>query len=879
MADAAGLGRITVFSALGQPLRAEIEVNANSDELKGMAAKIASPESFRQAGLEYASALTGVKVSLDKRPTGQPVIRLVSDRPVSDPFIDLLLELNWASGRLVREYTFLLDPPDVAREAAAPTAAEAPVAKAAEKPVAVAPEKKLSDAPVAKADQASAAKEQPKSVKAADKAEDKTAAGEDAPSSERLVKSGDTLSKIARDVKPEGVALDQVLVSLFRANPDAFQGSNMNRLKSGKILAIPGKEAMESVSAPVARKEVIAQAQDWNAYRRKLAGVTAQEPATEKPAQTESAGKITAKVEDKVAKPVDNKDQVKVSKTETPGAQPPAVKKAAAEEEKIAREKALKESAERAAQLEKNVADLQKMAELKNKQLAQAQAAAKPVTPAPAVAPAEPAKPAEAAKPATAAAVPATAVAAVSAVTATSPAEPAKAATAAPEAEKIPTAPKPKPKAPPPPPVEEDEGLGIAVWGGLAALLAAIGGLVFYRRRKAAPTGEVPFVSPSLGEPSLGANSVFRATGGQSIDTSAASPAVTDFSQTGPGTIDTDEVDPVAEAEVYMAYGRDAQAEEILLEALQKDSKRLAIHLKLLEIYSQRKSAKQFETLATELYAQTGGNGPEWDKAVAMGSKLDPANPLYAAGGSAAPSPFAAAPAVAAVAAGFDPDATVVVSSGSKEAPSAPAAVAAPAAMSFDLNIGDLPQFGDAPSFTPGDTQIKGAPKADDLSGGVNGLALDFDLDLGSSNVAPPAVPDQNIDLGASGMDFDLKLGDSQVAPHLGEASGHRTDLSSINLDLGQSGDNGMMDLERTMLAVPGSMDSAATNILGGIGAGAGAGGGNALEQAVATKLDLAKAYEEMGDAEGARDLLQEALAEGTDAQKATASAMLAKLG
>ncbi len=72
-----------------------------------------------------------------------------------------------------------------------------------------------------------------------------------------------------------------------------------------------------------------------------------------------------------------------------------------------------------------------------------------------------------------------------------------------------------------------------------------------------------------------------------------------------PGTIDTDEVDPVAEADVYMAYGRDTQAEEILLEALQKDPQRTAIHAKLLEIYANRRSLKQFETLASELYAQT----------------------------------------------------------------------------------------------------------------------------------------------------------------------------------------------------------------------------------------------------------------------------------
>jgi pilus assembly protein FimV len=112
----------------------------------------------------------------------------------------------------------------------------------------------------------------------------------------------------------------------------------------------------------------------------------------------------------------------------------------------------------------------------------------------------------------------------------------------------------------------------------------------------------------------------------------------TDFSQASISAIDAEEgVDPVAEADVYMAYGRDAQAEEILLDALKTDPTRTAIHVKLLEIYAGRKNNKQFETLASDLYAQTGGVGGDWEKAAAMGLKLDPANPLYggAAGGQA----------------------------------------------------------------------------------------------------------------------------------------------------------------------------------------------------------------------------------------------------
>src|SRR4029079_14341515 len=113
------------------------------------------------------------------------------------------------------------------------------------------------------------------------------------------------------------------------------------------------------------------------------------------------------------------------------------------------------------------------------------------------------------------------------------------------------------------------------------------------------------------------------------VDTGNSS-FLTDFDKTGPGTIDTDEVDPVAEAEVYIAYGRDAQAEEILKEAMARDRNRHEIPLKLLEIYHARKSATAFETVARELRSNVGEDSPLWHKAAAMGAQIDPSNPLYA---------------------------------------------------------------------------------------------------------------------------------------------------------------------------------------------------------------------------------------------------------
>ncbi|MRR51200.1 MAG: pilus assembly protein, partial [Rhodocyclaceae bacterium] len=129
-AEAAGLGKMSVISALGQPLRAELDLTASREELSTLTAKIASPDAFRQAGIEYTTALVGIKFTVDKRPNGQPYLKVTSDRPVNDPFLDFLVELNWASGRLVREYTFLLDPPEVMQKPApAPVAVVAPEKK------------------------------------------------------------------------------------------------------------------------------------------------------------------------------------------------------------------------------------------------------------------------------------------------------------------------------------------------------------------------------------------------------------------------------------------------------------------------------------------------------------------------------------------------------------------------------------------------------------------------------------------------------------------------------------------------------------------------------------------------------------------------------
>ncbi|PKO89855.1 MAG: hypothetical protein CVU16_11260, partial [Betaproteobacteria bacterium HGW-Betaproteobacteria-10] len=700
VAEAAGIGKLTVLSALGQPLRAELVVSANREEIAGMAARLAPQDAFRQAGVEYAPVLLDLRFALDKRANGQSVVKVTSVRPVNEPFLDFLVELNWPTGRLVREYTFLLDPPDIAVAQSARPVVEARVVETLRGDSA-SPERSLRSTLPRQASQGAAVD-----------AKRVASAG-------RLVLPGDTLRKIAGENQYAGVSLEQMLVGLFRENPDAFIGQNINRLKAGAILGLPDKLAVEAVSDAEAKHIYVTQTRDWNAYRQRLAASAAKAAGRDGESTQASAGKIVAKVEEKVAPVEKSQDKVVVSSSETAVNASLAGKAAITEADRLAREKSFKEAQDRLALLEKNVSELQKLVEMKNQKLAELQQQnavkqeARPVEP---VKPEEPAKLAEDPKP-------------VESVKA--PEEP-KPVVAEKPVQPKPVAPPKKPLAVPEPTPEPsfldtllEDPLPLAGGGGILALLAAY--FLIKRRRNEQASMET---TAAPGPSSLGPNSVFRMTGGQSIDTGNTPPQTGDFSQTGPGTIDTDEVDPVAEADVYMAYGRDAQAEEILLEALQKDPQRTAIHAKLLEIYAGRGSLKQFETLASELYAQTGGVGAEWEKVAALGLQLDPGNPLYSGARAALP--------------GFDADATMIVSPESL----------AKATLIMPGELAALVEPA-APPDIPGEPADVGAEAAD--------FSMPTDLKFSLDDVAEPIVQD-NADESLS-LDFDLGSPAPEEAP------------------------------------------------------------------------------------------------------------------
>ncbi|MBC7625490.1 MAG: hypothetical protein H7232_19200, partial [Aeromicrobium sp.] len=349
--NAAGLGKLSVNSSLGQPLSAEIElVSLQPGEFDAIIARVASSEAYSDARIEYSPLLRQLRFSTERRANGTPILRISSSAPINEPFLDVLVEMNWPSGRLLREYPILLDPLgfNEARIAApvASTATVKPVAPVQSAAVTnVAPPAPITGSPSAR--------------------------GETAGDTYGPVKRGDTLNKIAKEMKPDTVSLEQMLVALYRENKAAFIDNNMNRLRTGQILRVPSASDVANVPESEARSEIKVQVGNWNAYREQVAGSVASSQPTA--AANEATGKITVAKPDLPVPSAAPKDQLKIAKTEgapgkvggvgSTGAVQDQVN--ALKEEKIARENALKEANSRVVDLEKQIATMRKLAEVK----------------------------------------------------------------------------------------------------------------------------------------------------------------------------------------------------------------------------------------------------------------------------------------------------------------------------------------------------------------------------------------------------------------------------------------------------------------------------------------------------------------------------------
>lgn len=841
---ALALGRVAVQSSLGEPLRAEVDVlEITPEEAASLRVGLAAPETFRSSGMDLSSAIAGLQITLQRRADGRAYLSVVGSRPVNEPFVDMVLEANWASGRLVREYTLLLDPPKNTAAAPAPlNAAAAAPATAARSNAAAAPAaQSRATAPsvvtAPKTDKPAAAA--PAAAKPA------AAPSADGPSKQVTTKAGDTAGRIAAANLPANASLDQMLVAMLRANPQAFIGNNVNRMKAGAILNLPTEAASIDVSAGEAKRIVAAQSRDFNEFRRRLAGAVPEAPVAA--ADRQASGKVQTEVEDK--KPAQSaQDKLTLSKG--------AVAGQGAKEDKIAQERQAKEASTRVAELSRNIDELSKLGPA-----AASGAPAAPATKPAASTPPAPSLPvgAPTAAPAPAAAAPAAPAAAAPATPppAAEPAPPAPAPAAPAAAEPPAPAPAPAPKprpAPAPVPVEEASFVdqlmeNPMVLPGAAALLALLGGFAFYRTRQKKKGNSV---DSSFLESRLQPDSFFGSSGGQRIDTNEATASGSSMVYS-PSQLDAaGDVDPVAEADVYLAYGRDLQAEEILKEAMRSAPTRVAIHNKLLEIYAKRRDSKAFEVVATEAYALTQGQGPEWEHACELGKELDPSNPLYQPGGSPAVKPGAAMPMATGATIPFgsstlgdnaksedagDLDLDLDFMEVSSRSPLAAANGKADAPVSA---MDDLSQT-DALTSEP-------AKLADPAS-----RPMDFDLDFPSDPMpltSTPAAAQPTFDDAEVLPDFDIAAPAS--APPAAPAS-----PELMSFDLG--------DLSLDLNGKPEAGDALAGNELG-------------AESPLETKLSLAEEFRAIGDLEGARSLAEEVLAEASGSLKTKASAFLADL-
>ena len=795
-AFAMGLGDIRLDSVLNQPLHAEIELlSPTATDLAELRVALASNEAYNRAGVERAYFHTKLRFEVVTRPDGTAAIKITSREPVREPYLDFLLEATWGSGQVLREYTVLVDPP--AMMPAPKPQTQAPRATApATRSVAAPPSPRPGAAPSRPTGQLNG---------------------------EYHTSRNDTLWSIAEAVRPDrSLSIEQTMLGLLEANPDAFYDQNINNLKAGHILRVPGRDEIAAVGSTEALNEVRRQNRLWRDGR------TGSTPTSEGPAATPIAPTDAATDAAAEAEP---DAQLKLIAPDTGVADGAAANGTAAEDLRQeltlaveAVEAQRQENAELSArlqQLEEQIAQLHRIIELKDSGLSQLSGTAGPATDDAVAIPEEPVSGMESAPGDGSAVSEDPALEAQAAApgepdemagmttdmdSETSQASDAQVpeATTAPESTvAAPLAEEATPSADPA--VEPDAAAAsteqnrlaslladpLVTWGAAgAAVLAALLAWLGLRRRRMAEGdfqesilaerhGDMP--SPAAGDTAAG--SMATGAAAAAAEPVAEAPAkegvqsdsslFTDFAVSDMGAIQNDaEADPIAEADVYLAYGRYQQAEELIRGALSRSPQRSELRLKLLEVLFAAKNANAFDAEAEALLANAEQKDSEtWQRVAEMGRELNPGSPLYREGE------------------------IEVAEQALTEASDADEATLA-------LGTGDASlDFG-----------AEEAPTDDN--------SLDFDMDELASFV--PAEEPQSELAADEDLSFDL------------------TD----NEDEEDAGD-GMLS----------SSDE------------------------VATKLDLARAYVEMGDPDGARSILDEVLQEGSAGQKSEAQTLLQQIG
>ncbi|POA25945.1 MULTISPECIES: FimV/HubP family polar landmark protein [unclassified Pseudomonas] len=857
MAHALGLGELTLKSTLNQPLVAEIELLDVKDLTAAeVVPSLASPEDFAKAGVDRQAFLNDLTFTPVLNASGKSVLRVTSSKPLSEPMVKFLVQVMWPNGRLLRDYSVLLDPSKFSPQTADAAAQPAP--------------SQTITAPTTGATHPSQYTTTPR----------------------------DTLWEIAAKARTGG-SVQQTMLAIQALNPDAFIDGNINRLKTGQVLRLP--DSVESTALPQSKAiaEVAAQNEAWRQGRRYVAkpGTGQQQlDATKRGRSNVGAGQ-NAK---------DNLSLVSAENAKGRGKGPAGDAKALSNKLAVTQEsldttrRDNEELKSRMADLQSQLDKLQRLIELKNNQLAKMQAEGPGAAPA--------------------------ATAAVPAITAelaaTPPATPAEAAPT-PESAIAPPVDTPAetPVVAPKPVVDEDKTfnelltnpilLGL-IGGGAVVLLLLL--LLLARRRKAQQEAEkhLRMARALAEEQEFSAEQDLPESSFEGLETPAASvklntpaPAPAPAAVVAPVVmaepIAAPLVAPSAErsddvldkAQSHINAGRLNQAAALLEEGVSLEPQRSDLRLKLMEVYGQQGDRDAFVGQERQLVA----NGDNFAKVEEL-KKRFPAMAVVAVAGLAA----------AAAAAELDAQYVKELLLDEPEAP-APEPAADDLDSAFDLSLDDLDNITPvepAPVVEPdAPVELDEFPADDDLSfesvlqqqteikENLDDLSdFDLDLDLGAEPAPAPAadlaeddflldldegvkdlspaepvvaneVPQDDLELPA---DFDLSLADEMDSNPAAEPDAFAAELNDVNAEL---------DRLSQSIAEPTftEADAAMGDDLGEDDFDFLAGTDEA-----ATKLDLAQAYIDMGDSDGARDILNEVLTEGDEKQRGEAKEMLSHL-
>lgn len=1001
--QALGFGGIKLKSSLNERLNAEVALlSASSNDVQSLTINLATEEAFLRAGIDRTALLNKLKFKVKQRANGDYYIQVTTTETVREPFMNFLLELNWKNGRMLREYTMLIDPPSRApKQAAAPAPVmaetveevvpeaviEEPVVAVVEEPspfvepvaepalmpelmpeavvaeeVVAVVEPEVSAEPVVEIepvvevepvveiepdlsvdvpppvemasdeepvvetfDPESAFVEEdspgelwPRIPLSAYSESDQVVSEEEEPvyaeavaesSGEMgdldygIIKAGDHLWKIAEKLRQgdESVSVHQVMMALLQNNPDAFVDNNVHRLKVGHVLRIDDPSALTAMSRKEAANAYVEQTGAWNNYRQQVAEaagiqpIMAGEDVAASSTETEvTSGELTLSSPDGESLTAGGGANEESLNNDLAMMQDQLRQAKADAGTMRTRNVALNDKLQ---SLEDELNRLQRSISVKDDELAALQQQLSSLDQIPVEAPVkQEAIPAET-----------PAVAEVKPELIEEPVvteEPEKAEVTEPVAEQA------KPEKSPVELAEEiaqreqesapadnaEQSIMDTVMGVIASIGATITGVLAGLNLGgdsllyiAAPIALVLLIlvvivikrrnqddnfqeSILTGAATASAAEVNGMAEGDSTTFSEESSFLSDFAMSGASAIEADdsEVDPLTEADVFMAYGRYEAAEERLNEAVQNEPGRMELRAKLLELYHATQNKAAFESSAEDFYASLGGaeaDNPLWAKVVGMGTEIAPENPLFSQGGGAVADIAATGEVPAIDDIGMAMTDSQVMDIGLETGVFAAADLSGTADSSsddidFNLDLGD--------SLSSETTAAE--PEMDfnlDIGGGEEPAAdLDFNLDMGTADSTEDAGLDFNLDIGGGeeasadldfnldtdttdstddgGLDFDLDIG-----------GGSDTADASLDFDTGTS-DEGSLDLNLD------AVDTADADMGG--------------SDEVGTKLDLAKAYIDMGDPEGARSILDEVMDEGSSTQKEEAQSLLGQI-